>query len=212
RLERLPGEAEDEQVLLGVVGRHLERERRARPVVVWHHLHPGAAEHARVAPPRLGDRVEEAPDPAVEDGAFLARHAREGAERRRPGARPPTARAGLATIPATPARAPRTRRASWPRPPPSRTPRRGRSPPPRASPGTARRARAPRAPGRAPRGPPAARAARTRRPPRRLGSRPPRRRQRESRAPSPRRGPVPSLRCATGRRRHPPPPGASRRP
>src|SRR5438552_2511931 len=84
RLERRSREAEDEQVLLLVVHRHVERQRRARPVVVGHHLHAGNDEHARVARSRLGDTVEEARGATVEDGARLARDPRERAERRQP--------------------------------------------------------------------------------------------------------------------------------
>ena len=80
-LERAPVETPYEQVLLGVVQRQRERERRARPEVVRHHLDAGHDQHARPRGARLRD-AREVLVQAVAHRARLVRHARERAKRR----------------------------------------------------------------------------------------------------------------------------------
>jgi len=74
------GHAVDQQVLLRVVHREVERGQRAGPVIVRDDLHAGDQQDVRQARLRLRHARQVRLDSSVER-AFLTRHARQGTER-----------------------------------------------------------------------------------------------------------------------------------
>ena len=82
RAKRRIVEAEDQDVLLRLVHLHVERQRRAGPVVVRQHLHAGDDQDARVGRARLRDTRQVGVDAEVEHRALLADRSRQRPERR----------------------------------------------------------------------------------------------------------------------------------